>query len=131
MATIPVDVHRKVGGSYFFGAALDLRADIERARMLANLLDSEFEIAGIKFGLDALIGLIPGVGDAITTLAGTYPIYIARKHKLGKTVEWRMMANLAVDFFGGIIPVVGDVFDVAFKANLKNVALLEKAANRK
>jgi hypothetical protein len=127
MATIPVDVHRKQYGS-FFGAELDLRADIERAKMLAKLFDSEFEIAGIRFGLDALIGLLPVLGDTITTLAGTYPIYIARKHKLGKAVEWRMMANLAVDYVGGIIPVVGDLFDVAFKANLKNVALLEKAA---
>jgi hypothetical protein len=109
-------------------AASLLEADLARARRLATLLDAQFSIAGIKFGFDAIIGLVPAAGDAIALLAGLYPIHVARKHDLGTEVERRMMLNLAIDYFGGIIPIVGDLFDVSFKANLKNVALLEKAA---
>ena len=123
MATIAVNVYRK-------DDVLDLEADLQRARVLANLLDAEFSVAGIKFGLDPIIGLVPVVGDTIGLLAGLYPLYIARKHKLGKTVQTRMLANLAIDYFGGLIPLIGDAFDVVYKSNLMNVALLEKAAKR-
>jgi hypothetical protein len=91
-------------------------------------LDAQFAIGGIRFGLDALIGLLPVIGDTIGLIAGTYPIHLARKHKLGRTVVLRMWANLAIDYFGGLLPVVGDAFDVGYKANLKNVELLEKTA---
>jgi hypothetical protein len=112
-------------------APLDLAADLAKARLLATLLDSQFNFLGIKFGLDAIVGLVPVVGDTITTLAGVYPIHLARKHGLGKWIERKMMLNLAIDYFGGIIPVVGDVFDVAYKANLKNLALLEDAVAKR
>jgi hypothetical protein len=125
METISVEA-RRVGTQ-----PLDLEADLAKARLLATLLDSQFNFLGIKFGLDALVGLIPLLGDTITTLAGVYPIHLARKHGLGKWVERKMMLNLAIDYFGGIVPVVGDFFDVAYKANLKNLALLEQAAGRK
>jgi hypothetical protein len=69
-------------------------------------------------------------GDTVALLAGLYPIHVARKHKLGRDVEHRMIVNLAIDYFGGVIPLVGDLFDATFKANLKNVALLEKAARK-
>ncbi len=108
----------------------DLRTDLLRARWLANLLDAEFSLAGIKFGLDAIVGLLPVLGDTLSLIAGMYPIHVARKHKLGKHVELRMWANLAIDYLGGLLPVVGDAFDVAFKANLKNVALLDEAAKK-
>src|SRR4051812_44146516 len=124
MATIAVNVRRKEAGES------DLATDLQRARMLANLLDAEFEFAGVKFGLDPIIGLVPVVGDTISLIAGLYPLYLARKHNLGKSVELRMAANLAIDYFGGLIPIVGDAFDVAFKANLMNVDLLEKAAKK-
>lgn len=130
MDTVTVNVHRRDHAGED-GPVLDLRADLERARMLARLLDSEFEFAGVKFGLDAIIGLLPVIGDTITTLAGTYPLFVARKHKLGRAVEAKMIANLAIDYVGGLIPVVGDVFDVAFKANLKNLELLERAVEKK
>jgi hypothetical protein len=126
METISVEARRRVTAQ-----PLDLEADLAKARLLATLLDSQFSLLGIKFGLDALVGLIPVLGDTITTLAGVYPIHLARKHALGKRLEWRMTANLAIDYFGGIIPVIGDFFDVAYKANLKNLALLEEAAARK
>jgi hypothetical protein len=124
MATIAVQVQRHRDAD----TAFELEADMARARRLAKLLDAQFSIAGIKFGFDAIVGLVPAVGDTIALLAGLYPIHVARKHDLGPEVERRMIVNLAIDYFGGIIPIIGDLFDVSFKANLKNVALLEKAA---
>ena len=104
-----------------------VQADLHRARRLADLLDAEFQIAGVRFGFDALVGLVPGIGDAVGFLAGLYPIHLVRKHQLGRRVEQRMIANLMIDSIGGMIPIVGDLFDVTFKANLKNLALLERA----
>ncbi|HEY7089972.1 MAG TPA: DUF4112 domain-containing protein [Tepidisphaeraceae bacterium] len=124
MSTLAVNVHRKVD-------SLDIHADLDRARRLATLLDAQFEFAGIKFGFDAIIGLVPVVGDTIALLAGLYPIHVARKHGLGRVVEMRMWANLAIDYFGGLIPIVGDMFDVTYKANLKNVSLLEAAISKR
>lgn len=111
--------------------ALDLEADLRRARQLATMLDAQFEVAGIKFGMDAIVGLIPGIGDIATTLIGAYPLYVARRHGLGKWVTARMAGNLALDFVAGSVPVLGDVFDVAYKAHLKNLNLLEKAAEQR
>jgi hypothetical protein len=121
MSTIAVQVQRRE-------ERLDLEADLQKARILATLLDAQFSIAGFKFGLDPLIDLIPVAGDIIGTLAGLYPIYVARKHNLGKAVELRMGMNLGIDFLVGALPLLGSIFDAAYRANLKNVALLEKAA---
>lgn len=98
---------------------------------MAKLLDAQFEIAGIKVGWDAIIGLVPVAGDVATALIGVYPLHVARKHKLGRTVQARMAANLLIDWAVGAIPVVGDLFDIGFKANLKNLKLLEKAAAKR
>ena len=92
MTAIPVSAHRVIGSD-----ASDLRADIERAWRVARLLDSEFSIAGFRFGFDAIVGLVPVVGDAFTFLTGLYPIHLARKHNLGRTVERKMILNLAID----------------------------------
>ncbi len=108
----------------------DLDADLEKVRRLAKLLDAEFEIGGVKYGWDAIIGLVPVVGDLAMAVVGVYPIIIARKHKLGRVVQTRMAMNLLLDWAVGEIPLVGDAFDVAFKANLKNLKLLEKAAQK-
>src|SRR5262245_4371166 len=124
MSTLAVNVRRRFDSS-------NIHEDLDRARRLATLLDAQFELAGIKFGFDAIVGLIPVIGDTIALLAGLYPIYVARKHGLGRVVEMRMWANLAIDYFGGLIPVVGDLFDVSYKANLKNVSLLELAASKR
>ena len=102
--------------------------ELARAKRLATLLDAQFEFAGIKFGMDAIIGLVPVIGDTIAFAAGLYPIHLMRKHKLSRATEMRMWLNLAIDYFGGLVPVVGDMFDVSWKANLKNVQLLEAAA---
>jgi hypothetical protein len=120
MSTIAVQVHRR-------DERLDLEADLQTARFVARLLDAQFSVFGFKFGLDPLVGLIPVVGDTIMLIASLYPIHIAQKHGLGKSVIRRMKLNIAIDYFIGLTPIVGDFFDAMFKANLKNVALLEKA----
>jgi hypothetical protein len=125
MSTIAVNVWRRNEAQ---DHRSDFATDLQRARLLANLLDAKFSIMGFKFGLDAIIGLIPGIGDTVALMAGIYPIYLARKWGLGKRVERRMKWNLAIDYFIGLVPVIGDFFDAAYKSNLKNVALLEQAA---
>lgn len=123
MSTLAVQVHR-------VDPSLDLESDLRTARWLATLLDAQFSIGGFKFGIDPIIDLVPVVGDALMVVVGLYPVYLARKHNLGRAVQTRMMLNLAIEFVGGAIPLVGSLFDAAYRANLKNVALLEKAARR-
>jgi hypothetical protein len=108
-----------------------LEADLAKVRRLAKLLDAQFEFAGVKYGWDAIVGLVPVVGDIAMTLVGVYPLIIARKHKLGRVVQTRMAMNLLIDWAAGATPLVGDLIDVAFKANLKNAELLEKAARKR
>ena len=98
-------------------------------RMLARLMDTAFEIPGtrIKFGLDALLGLLPGLGDAISSAIGGYIVLIAAQMGVPRAVLWRMTLNLGIDALVGVVPLLGDALDVAWKANVKNAALLERA----
>lgn len=95
---------------------------------LAWWLDERFRIPGtnVRVGLDGLIGLIPGIGDTATTLVSAWIVYRAWRMGVPRTVLTRMAANVAVDYVAGTIPLVGDVFDVAFKANRRNIALLQR-----
>jgi hypothetical protein len=99
---------------------------IARIDALAQLFDAAFVVPGtnIRFGLDALIGLVPGIGDAITTAISLY--IVSEAHALGapRLLLARMVANVAVDGVFGAVPLVGDAFDVAFRANRRNLALL-------
>ncbi len=112
------------------GARSSLEQDLAIARRLANLMDAKFQIAGVKLGLDALIGLVPVAGDLVNFGIGLYPIFLARKHGLGKLVVARMLMNLGADFVVGAVPLAGDIADVFFKANLKNLKLLEAAIQK-
>jgi hypothetical protein len=124
MSSIAVEVRR--AGQAWNRSSLE--EDLQRVRTLARALDAQFEIAGIKFGWDAIAGLVPIVGDFATTAVGAYPLLVAHKHRLSKLVRFRMAGNLLIDWAIGAIPLVGDLFDVAFKAHLKNAQLLERAA---
>ena len=99
----------------------------ERLRFIAWLLDSSIPVPGTRFtiGIDALIGLIPLLGDLIGVLASSY--ILAEAHRLGvrRAVLLRMAFNVAVEGVVGIVPFLGDVFDAAWKANIRNVRLLE------
>ncbi len=108
-----------------------LRADVERVRRLARSMDTQFEIAGIKLGWDAIIGLVPVAGDFVSAAIGLYPIVIARKHGLGNALQTRMAMNLLIDWAVGEVPLLGDAFDVFFRANVKNAALLEREIEKR
>ncbi len=97
---------------------------LERLRKLEQLLDRQFEIAGIRFGLDSIIGLVPVVGDLISGALGLYLIQEAKRHGVSKFTLARMYTNWGVDVGVGALPIVGDIFDVAFKSNTKNLRLL-------
>ena len=100
-------------------------ADIER---LARLLDDRFRVplTGWRFGLDGLIGLIPAAGDAITAAVSVYIIYRARRLGVPWRTRLRMALNVALDLAVGAVPVAGDIFDFAWKANQRNVRLIRK-----
>jgi hypothetical protein len=100
---------------------------LRRLGRLAWLLDSAFVLPGtrFRFGLDALIGLIPGLGDALGVVISSYIIREAARVGAPPSVLVRMALNVAVEGIVGLIPIAGDVFDAAWKANQRNVALLE------
>ncbi len=104
---------------------------IARLDALASLLDTAFFIPGtnIRFGADALIGLVPGIGDAITTLMSLYLVNEARELGVPRHVIFRMLVNVALDGVVGAVPLVGDAFDVLWRANRRNLALLRQHLN--
>ena len=104
----------------------------ERLRLLAWLLDSSIRIPGTRFtiGLDALIGLLPFLGDLIGVLLSSFIVAEARRLGASRSVLARMAFNVAVEGLVGLIPFAGDVFDAAWKANQRNVRLLEAWVER-
>ena len=111
---------------FYFGNSLSRDDRIARIDALATLLDTAFVIPGtqVRFGLDALIGLIPGIGDAITTVMALFIVSEARALGAPPWLIARMVANVAFDGLVGAVPLVGDAFDVAFRANRRNMKLL-------
>jgi hypothetical protein len=105
-------------------------ANDDEVELLARWMDNVFEIpgTGIRFGLDAIIGLVPAVGDVITSFVSMYILRVAARRGVPRIVLLRMSANLAIDYVAGSVPVVGDAFDVYWKANIKNVELLKRHA---
>ena len=104
------------------------RADrIARIDALATLLDTAFILPGInvRFGFDALIGLVPGIGDAITTAMSLYIVHEARQLGAPRHLIVRMLGNVLLDGLVGAVPLVGDAFDVLWRANRRNVRLLQ------
>jgi hypothetical protein len=109
-------------------APADADRRLRRLQGLVRLLDTAFEIPGTKwrFGLDGIIGLIPGVGDLVTTTLSVWILREARILGVSQATLVRMGWNVVVDFVVGAVPLAGDIFDVAWKANRKNLALLER-----
>jgi hypothetical protein len=99
-------------------------------RRWAVLLDSAFRIPGtrFRFGLDAIIGLIPGIGDITTPTFSALILIQAVRMRLPLVVQARMVLNAALDMVLGLVPLVGDLVDIGWKANLRNLALLERHA---
>ena len=102
-------------------------ARLKRVRAVADFLDNSLRVPGIGFpiGWDSVIGLVPGVGDAVTGALAVWIILQARRLGVPKRTLVRMLGNAGVDLAGGTLPLVGDAFDVVFKANRKNLRLIE------
>ena len=107
-------------------------ATIRRLERLAHWLDDRYRLpgTGIRVGLDGLIGLIPGIGDAASGVLSAYIIYEARRLGVPNSVLAGMLGNFAVDFVVGAVPVFGDIFDIGWKANRRNVRMLLRHLER-
>jgi hypothetical protein len=112
--------------------ALTHAETLERLDQLSKLLDTAFAIPGtnIQFGLDAIIGLVPFIGDAISTALSSWLIYEANRLGISRFALARMIGNVAVDGIFGAIPIVGDAFDVVFRANRRNMQILRDQLER-
>ncbi len=110
------------------GDTLSRRQRIERLERLARLLDTAIVVPGtnFRFGADAIIGLMPGIGDTITTALSAWIVYEAHKLGVPRRLLIRMIANVALDGVVGAVPLAGDVFDVMWRANRRNVRLLRE-----
>lgn len=107
--------------------------ELERLSRLARLLDEAVRIPGtqVRVGLDALIGIIPGAGDALSAAVSAYLIGQAARIGVPPLLIARMVGNLAVDLLVGAVPVAGDLFDIGFRANRRNVELLRRHLARR
>ncbi len=107
---------------------MEKKEHLQVVRQLSHWLDSAFVIPGtrIRFGFDPLIGLIPGLGDAVTAIISCYILVIAWQLQVSRWTLTRMAFNIALDSLLGAVPFFGDVFDVFWKSNEKNRLLLER-----
>ena len=110
-----------------------LPADLVALRRFAYLMDEAFVIPGtrMRVGFDAVLGLIPGIGDVIGAVMSTWIIAGALRHRVPAFVIARMVFNVATDLIFGAVPVAGDVFDFLFEENMMNMRLLEKHRDRR
>jgi hypothetical protein len=110
-----------------FQTAGNPAARLARLRSLAWLIDGAFHLPGTKFrfGLNSLIGLLPVGGDAVLGVISLYIVYEAAALGLPKWKLARMLANIGLEVVGGSVPILGDLFDMALKANLRNLRIIE------
>jgi hypothetical protein len=111
---------------------MDPRQRLDAIRTVQRLLDEAFRIPGtrVRFGWDALVGLLPWAGDTLTALMGSVILFQAHQMRVPRIVQLRMLLNLAIDLAVGLVPFAGDVADVFWKANTRNVVLLERHAGQ-
>lgn len=105
-----------------------LPPSLKNIEFLSRLMDTQFRIPGtnFRFGLDGLLGLIPGAGDLSTFAVSGYIIWIMAHNGASGFVLARMILNVLVDATIGAIPIIGDLFDIAFKANMRNLRLMQE-----
>lgn len=122
------DASRAVTREPVLSAPVRDGGELARLDALATLLDRAVRIPGtnIRFGLDALLGLVPGVGDLATGALSVYVITRAGRLGVSRAVMSRMLGNVLLDVAAGSVPVAGDAFDVAWRANSRNVELLRR-----
>ena len=104
------------------------QAGLARLRALTRLMDQAFGVPGTKwrFGLDALFGLVPGLGDIVGGVIAVYAVHVARQLRVPGVIQIHMLSNIAIDATVGTIPILGDLFDFVFKAQTRNLALLDQ-----
>jgi hypothetical protein len=104
--------------------------NLELLRRWARIFDSQFRIpgTGIRFGIDPLLGLVPGVGDLASPILSMFMVWHAMRLRVPKVVVARMVINALIDAVAGAVPVAGDLFDFGWKATAWNLALLERHA---
>jgi hypothetical protein len=104
------------------------RLGLDRLRVVTRLMDQAFGVPGTKwrFGLDALFGLVPGLGDIAGAVIAVYALRVARQLGVPGVIQLHMLSNIALDASVGTIPVLGDLFDFVFKAQTRNLALLDE-----
>ncbi len=103
-------------------------ATLRRLERLAHWMDGAFRLPGTRwrFGLDGLLGLVPGAGDSLTALVGAYVVLEAYRAGAPASLIARMLGNIGLDWAVGSVPLLGDLFDFAFKAHRRNVDLLRR-----
>jgi hypothetical protein len=112
-------------------AKVDAERVLRRLEALGSLLDSRFRLpGGFRFGLDPLIGLVPGVGDGISAILSLYIVLEAYRLGASRGALARMLLNVGLDLGVGIIPIIGDIADFAFKSNRRNLDLLRRHLGR-
>lgn len=119
-------------GSYEPLVGTHASREVERLRAITRLLDSALPIPGTRyrFGLDPLIGLVPGIGDVIGAILSTLIIVQAARLGAPKSTLLRMLGNVGIDTIVGEVPLLGDLFDFAWKSNNMNLSLLEEHLRR-
>jgi hypothetical protein len=115
-------------GTIPLSATVDMQTRLKRLRRLAWLIDGVFSLPGtrFRFGLNSIVGLVPVGGDAILGAVSLYIVYEAMQLGVPAPQLARMLGNVALEVAGGSVPVLGDVFDMALKANLRNLAIIER-----
>jgi hypothetical protein len=115
-------------GGIQFGSPLTREQRFARIDALAKLLDVAFILPGtkVRYGIDGLIGLVPIVGDLITTAISLWIVREARALGAPRYIVARMLANVALDGVVGLVPFVGDAFDVMFRSNMRNMRILKR-----
>lgn len=105
---------------------------MERLRTLARLLDTAFQVPGTRyrFGIDAIIGLVPGIGDAVGAIFSMFIVFQAARMGVSQATLMRMLGNVALDTIVGEVPLLGDLFDAGWKSNIRNIGLLESHLER-
>ena len=122
-----IDLSRPAGRSVLRPTTVQIERELE---ILGQLMDNQFRlpILGWRFGLNAIIDLIPEFGDIATTIVALYILISAVRYRVPKITLLRMGSNIAIYFVGGLIPLAGDLFAIWWKPNIRNLNLLRRRA---
>ncbi len=106
--------------------ATTLLDHLQFAKRITTIMDLRFNVFGVRFGIDPMLDVIPGLGNILATATSLYLFWIAYQVKVPRWVYLRMLWNISVDYLFGVVPYIGIVFDIFYRANVKNLTLLER-----